>query len=166
MKKPETLRAAISATVPDLADNPERLIMWIDQGTVASPMTAAFHFAYSYRLNILVLGYAGQQPPIAIAILHWLRVNQPDLLQPGKDAFSFEADFLDNASVDLQIQLQLTEQVRAERREDGGFNMNFIAEPDPLLADDKLIGDLESAPPLTSLWFGGEDLLPEPPLPE
>lgn len=164
MKKPETLRVAIAATVPDLADNPERLIMWIDQGAVASPMTAAFHFAYSYRLNILILGYAGQQPPIAIAILYWLRVNQPDLLQPGKDAFTFEADFLDNRSVDLQIQLQLTEQVRAVRREDGGFDMEFIAEPDPLLADDAPIG--ETAVPLTSLWFGGERLLPDAPLPE
>lgn len=165
MKKPETLRAAIEASVPDLKDNPDRLIMWIDQGTVASPMTAAINFAYGYRLNILILGYAGQQPPIAIAILYWLRVNQPDLLQPGKDAFSFEADFLDNKSVDLQIQLQLTEPVRAVRREDGGFDMNFIVEPDPLFADDMLLGDLDTAPPLTSLWFGGEQLLPGPPLP-
>lgn len=165
MKKPETLRAAIAATVPDFAENPERLIMWIDQGAAQSPMTAAFHFAYSYRLNILITGYAGQQPPIAIAILYWLRINQPDLLQPGKDAFSFEADFLDNRSVDLQIQLNLTEQVRAVRREDGGFDMEFLAEPDPLFADDVAINDPDTAPPLTSLWFGGERLLPDAPLP-
>lgn len=163
MKKPETLRAAIAATVPDLAENPERLIMWIDQGSVASPMTAAFHFAYSYRLNILLLGYAGQQPPIDIAILYWLRVNQPDLLQPGKDAFSFEVDFNDNNSVDREIQLQLTEQVHAVQRPDGGFDMRFIAEPDPLFADDIGIGADETAPILDSLWYDGQQLVPAAP---
>lgn len=165
MKKPETLRAAIAAAVPDLAENPERLIMWIDQGTVASPMTAAFHFAYSYRLKILLLGYAGQQPPIAIAILYWLRINQPDLLQPGKDAFGFEVDFLDNKSVDLEIDLQLTEQVHAVRREDGGFDMQFIAEPNPLFPDDIGLGDEGTAPILTSIWYEGQRLLPAAPLP-
>ncbi|OHC96390.1 MAG: hypothetical protein A2792_00105 [Sphingomonadales bacterium RIFCSPHIGHO2_01_FULL_65_20] len=165
MKKPETLRAAIAAAVPDLADNPDRLIMWIDRGAVASPGTPSFNFTYSYRLNIFIVGYAGQQPPVAIAILHWLRVNQPDLLQPGKDAFSFEADFLDNKSVDLQIELQLTECVTAIRREDGGFDMQFIAEPDPLFDDDLLPGGLDEAPALSQIWFDGERLLPGPPLP-
>lgn len=165
MKKPETLRAALAATVPELADNPERLIMWIDQGSVASPMTASFHFAYAYRLNILLIGYAGQQPPVAIAILYWLRVNQPDLLQPGKSAFSFEADFLDNSSVDLQIELQLSEQVSAVRREDGGFDMQFLAEPDPLFDDDIGMGPDGTAPELTSLWYNGRRLLPDAPIP-
>lgn len=165
MKKPDSLRAAIAAHVPDLRDNPDRLIMWIDRGAVASPGTPSFNFAYSYRLNIFIVGYAGQQPPVAIAILHWLRVNQPDLLQPGKDAFSFEADFLDNKSVDLQIELQLTECITAVPREDGGFDMQFIAEPDPLFDDDLPLGDLDAAPPLASIWFAGERLIPDAPLP-
>lgn len=162
MKKPGTLRAALAATVPDLADNPERLIMWIDQGAVASPMTASLNFAYSYRLNILILGYAGNQPPIAIAILYWLRVNQPDLLQPGKDAFSFEADFLDNSSVDLQIQLQLTEQVVGVPGDDGRLTFDFIAERKPLFDDDLAMGGLEAAPLLSEIWFAGERLVPGP----
>lgn len=165
MKKPDSLRAAICAAVPDLRDNPERLIMWIDRGAVASPGTPSLNFSYGYRLNILILGYAGRQPPVAIAILQWLRINQPDLLQPGKDAFAFEADFLDNKSVDLQIELQLSEGVTAVQREDGGFDMEFIAEPDPLFDDDQLLGDLEQVPPLSQIWFAGERLVPDVPLP-
>lgn len=163
MKKPDSLRAALSAADPELARNPTDLIMWIDQGSIASPMTAAFHFAYSYQLNVLLLGYARKQVPLVIAMLHWLRVQQPDLLTPNKDAISFDVDFMDNATVDLQFKLQLTEQVHAVRREDGGFDMQILDEPDPLLADDLPL--VEDPPPLTSLWFDGERLIPGPPLP-
>lgn len=165
MLKPDSLRAAICATVPDFADNPERLIMWIDQGNVASPMTASFNFTYSYRLNIFVPGYAGHQALIAIAILAWLRVQQPDLLQPGKAAFGFEADFLDNRSIDLQLQLDLVEPVLCERRPDGGFDMHFIPEPNPLFDDDHPFGDLDTTPDLTEIWYDGARLVPGAPPP-
>jgi hypothetical protein len=163
MKKPASLRAAIAATVPDLKENPERLIMWIDQGAVASPMTASLNFAYRYRLNILILGYAGKQPPIAIAILYWLRVNQPNLLQPATNAFSFEADFNDNSSVDLQIELQLTEQVVGVPDDEGRLTFDFIAEKDPLFDDDLPYGGLDEAPPLSEIWFDGRRLVPADP---
>jgi len=165
MNKPDSLRAALVAIDPELARDPQQLILWIDEGAVQSPMTAAFHFSYAYRLNVLLLGYAKHQAPLMIATLHWLRVNQPDLLTPGKDAIAFEADFLDNASVDLQFTLRLTEQVRAVKRDDGGFDMNFIDEPDPLLADDIGLGEGGTMPPLSDLWFAGERLLPDVPLP-
>lgn len=159
MKKPAALRAALEAAVPDLKENPERLIMWIDQGAVASPMTASLNFAYSYRLNILILGYAGKQPPIAIAILYWLRVNQPDLLQPKTNAFSFEADFNDNKSVDLQIELQLTEQVVGVPDDEGRLTFDFIAEKNPLFDDDLPYGGLDEAPQLSEIWFDGQQLV-------
>lgn len=165
MKKPDSLRAALTAAVPDLARDPAQLILWIDQGTIAAPMTAAYHFAYSYRLNILLLGYGGHQALLAVAILAWLRVQQPDLLQPGKDAIAFEADFLDNGTVDLRLTLQLTEQVHTQRRADGGFDMHFAEEPDPLFADDMPLGDEGPASRLTSLWLDGERLIPGAPLP-
>src|SRR3546814_21060198 len=93
--------------------------MWIDQGSIASPMTAAFHFAYSYQLNVLLIGYARKQIPLVIAMLHWLRVQQPALLTPNKDAISFDVDFMDNEKVDLQFKLQLTEQVSTQDRSVG-----------------------------------------------
>lgn len=165
MKKPDSLRAALAAVDPELAVDPAQLIMWIPQGAIASPMTPSFSFSYSYQLNIFLPGYARHQAPLMIAILQWLRVQQPDLLQPGKDAIAFEADFLDNATVDLELRLQLTEEVRAVKRPDGGFNMEFLPEPDPLFADDLGIAGIEPVPDLASLWFGGERLLPDAPLP-
>lgn len=165
MKKPDSLRAALVATMPELAVNPAQLIMWVDQGGVASPITSSFSFAYRYRLNILLLGFGGYSAVLMIAILSWLRIQQPELLQPAKEAISFEADFLDAGSVDLQLAIELTEQVRSVRRVDGGFDMEFMAEPDPLLVDDLAVSDAVPLPDLTSLWFEGERLLPDAPLP-
>lgn len=165
MKKPDLLRAALVAIDPELARDPQALIMWVDQGTIASPMTPSFSFAYSYQLNVLLLGYGRKQAPLAIAMLDWLRVQQPDLLQPNKAAIAFEVDFMDNASVDLQFKLQLTEQVRTVKRPDGGFDMEFLAEQDPLFTDDLGIGGVDPVPPLSSIWFNGERLIPDAPLP-
>src|SRR3546814_21117690 len=108
--------------------------MWIDQGSIASPMTAAFHFAYSYQLNVLLIGYERKQIPLVIAMLHWLRVQQPDLLTPNKDAISFDVDFMDNATVLLQFQLRVSAQVTAVRREAGGCAIQIRHAPDALLA--------------------------------
>jgi hypothetical protein len=165
MLKPDSLRAALTAADPELARDPQQLIMWIDQGAIASPMTAALHFTYAYQLNVLLIGYARKQLPLAFAMLQWLRVQQPDLLTPGKSAVTFEVDFMDNSSVDLQFKLQLTEQVRTVRREDGGFDMQYVAEPNPLFADDLPIGGLDPVPALSSIWFDGERLVPDAPLP-
>src|SRR3546814_8804421 len=103
MKKPDSLRAALSAADPELARNPTDLIMWIDQGSIASPMTAAFHFAYSYQLNVLLIGYARKQIPLVIAMLHLLRAQQPDLLNPNKDAIRFDVAFMDNTTTHMHF---------------------------------------------------------------
>lgn len=165
MRKPDSLRAAIAAAIPDFAANPDRLIMWIDRGSVIGRGTPSDNFGYSYRLNILVTGFSGHQAVIAIAILDWLRINQPDLLAPGKDAFTFEADYLDNRTIDLALELQLTEAVRVTRRDDGGFDMVIADEPDPLFDDDRPLGAATPPPPLRQIWFEGERLQPDAPLP-
>jgi hypothetical protein len=165
MLKPDSLRAALTAADPELARDPQQLIMWIDQGAIASPMTAALHFTYAYQLNVLLIGYARKQLPLAFAMLQWLRVQQPDLLTPGKSAVTFEVDFMDNSSVDLQFKLQLTEQVRVAPDDDGVLQLQLMPEPDPLFPGDLGIGDIEPIPPLSEIWFDGERLVPEPPLP-
>jgi hypothetical protein len=128
-------------------------------------MTPSFSFSYAYRLNILMLGFGGKSAVVMIAILAWLRVQQPDLLVPSKDAIAFEADFLDNSSVDLQLTLSLHEAVRVIQRGDGGFDMTMVDEPDPLFADDLGAGGVAPIPPLSSIWFGNERLVPDAPLP-
>jgi hypothetical protein len=50
--KANSLREAIVAALPDFATDPERLAMWIEKGTIRSPMTESRSFEWAYSLNI------------------------------------------------------------------------------------------------------------------
>jgi hypothetical protein len=140
MLKPDSLRAALVAAVPELAKDPERLKIFVDKGRIASRMGYApahpqLSFEYRYRLSILIMDFAGHPDGIIIAMLAWLHVHQPDILQNqarSKEAIVFEADILDDSKVDLSIELELTEAVKVEQRAEGGFEATHVAEPPPI----------------------------------
>lgn len=99
-----------------------------------------------------------------LAVNSWLDVNQPDLLSGSRDqSYSFEADIIDASTVDLSLEIPLTEAVRVTPRIDGGFDLLHLAEADPLLPD----ADPISTPAalLQEIWWNGERLIPGPPLP-
>lgn len=151
MKKPASLRAAIVATLPDLARDPDNLRIYIDEGKIQSRLGTDKGFAYSYQLTLLLIDFAHDTSQLAIAITEWLRVHQPDLMTPEKDTITFEADILDNVSVDLELKLQLDEMVRVTPKEGGGFDIEYLEMPAHLF-DDDLRHDYESVdddvPPL------------------
>lgn len=165
MIKPASLRAAIVALQPDLARDPEKLLMWVDQGNIRSTSTPTLGFAYRYQLNVILIEFAGEPSVIMLAVTKWLRDNQPERVVPGNDAFAIEVDLIDSTTVDLQLQIMLEENVTATRREDGGYNIQHLAEPNPLFDDDlPLIGDDDQAapgtPPLTKIADQDGDLPP------
>lgn len=136
MIKPASLRAAIVALQPDLARDPDKLVMWVDQGSIRSNSTKALGFAYRYRLNVMLVEFAGAPSIIVLAVTNWLRENQPERVVPGQEAFAIEVDMIDSKTVDLQLQIQLDENVLVSRREDGGFDLQHLSEPVPLFDDD------------------------------
>ncbi|MCP9760043.1 phage tail protein [Aquitalea sp. S1-19] len=115
MNKPASLRAALSAYVPSLKKHPDRLHVFIDEGSIASTMGGeSLSFEYRYTCNIIVTDYAGHSDALIIPMLAWLRENQPELLlnrERMADGFRFEADILNNGGCDLSIKLALTERV-------------------------------------------------------
>jgi hypothetical protein len=136
MIKPASLRSAIVALLPEAQRDPQKLLMWVDQGTLVSCGTDTLGFAYRYRLNIILVEYAGEPSVVMLAVTNWLRVHQPERLTPGQEAFSIEVDLIDSKTVDLQLQIMLDENVSVSRREDGGYDMQHLTEPDPLFDDD------------------------------
>lgn len=165
MIKPASLRAAIVALQPDLARDPAKLLMWVDQGSIVSCSTPTLGFAYRYRLNVILIEFAGQPSVVILAVTNWLREHQPALLTPGKDAFSIEVDLIDSKTVDLQLQIQLDENVLATRREDGGFHLQHLDEPVPLFDDDLplIASDGEPAPGIPPLAEIADEDGPLPP---
>ena len=132
MNKPESLKKHLQAAIPELKHNPERLLVFIDQGRIRSTAAYGLSFEYSYTLNIILTDYAGHPDAFAIPLLAWLKLNEPELLtnlERGKDAIQFEADVLDASKVDLSVTLPLTERVVVKRQDNGVLSVTHADEP-------------------------------------
>lgn len=138
MNKPESLRAHLLAAIPELKRNPDRLLVFVDNGSIRSTAAPGLSFEYSYTLNLILTDFAGHPDAVAIPLFAWVLVNQRELmenLEKGRDAIKFEADILDNSKVDLSITLPLTERVIVKRLDDGTHQVSHPAEP---VVDDEL----------------------------
>ncbi|QGZ31494.1 phage tail protein [Stutzerimonas stutzeri] len=132
MNKPESLRAHLVAAVPELKRNPDRLLTFVDNGSMRSTAAPGLSFEYSYTLNLILTDFAGHPDAIAIPLFAWVLANQRELmenLEKGRDAIKFEADILDNSKVDLSITLPLTERVIVKRLDDGTLQVEHPPEP-------------------------------------
>jgi len=133
LHKPDSLRAALTAVVPAVARDPDRLKIFIDKGTIATRDGPTLGFEYRYRLIGELLDFQAAAPEaVFLAIVLWLREHQPDLVQnPNRaaSAISFQAELIDATTVDLVFELELTEAVRVVPREAGGHELVFVPEP-------------------------------------
>lgn len=153
MLKLDSLRKAIATALPEMTRSPENLRIWIERGAGRCQGTTSDAFGFTFQANVLIVEMTSEIAVLAHAIFRWLRVNQPDLLSPGREGFSFDADILDNGSADVLLQLQLTQNVTVAPNDGGGFELAYLAEPDPLFADDQPVdGTLPASP------FAGVDI--------
>lgn len=132
MNKPESLRAHLLAAVPQLKSNPDRLMVFIDEGTIRSTAAPGLSFEYAYTLNIILTDFPGHPDAVAIPLLAWVLVNQRELmenLEKSKEAITFEADVLDSSKVDLSIKLPLTERVIVKKQPDDTLQVTHPDEP-------------------------------------
>lgn len=132
MNKPDSLRAHLLDYVPDLKQNPDRLLIFIDNGKIRCTAAASLSFEYGYQLQIILTEFAGHPDSIMLPLLGWVRVHQSELLanlDKSSEGISFEADVIDQSKVDMSITLALTERVAVKKRDDGSFDVNHLAEP-------------------------------------
>jgi hypothetical protein len=135
MNKAKSLRTALEAALPELRNEPERLKLWVENGAVRARGTASHGFALQYPLSVLIEQAKTDIAIIALAITRWLRVHQPDLLAPNGDSFRFETDILDLTTADILFTIDLTENIAVAPQPDGSWQVQYLAEPDPLFAD-------------------------------
>ncbi len=129
MNKPGSLRAAIEAAIPWLVENPERLTVFIDHGSIVATGAKGLSFEYRYVCHLLLLEFAGDSDELFLAIIEWVRTNQPDLvLNPDQRAhgITYETDILDNDMSDVSIKLQLTESVVVKVNDDGTRTIEHV----------------------------------------
>ncbi|MYM70530.1 phage tail protein [Pseudoduganella sp. FT55W] len=134
MNKPGSLRAAIAAAAPELKTSPDKFNVFIDGGTIVSISTSMPSFEYRCTINLILLDFAGDADQVFIALLAWVRTNQPDLMDNDtlrQSAIKFEVDHLNNETCDISITLPLTESVRVTRDAAGAYQVQHLQEPVP-----------------------------------
>ncbi|MHA3081396.1 phage tail protein [Acinetobacter sp. ANC 5502] len=142
MQKPQQLKDFLVNSISELKVNPDRLLVFVDEGHLRSTLANGLSFEYAYKLTLILTDYAGDLAAISVPLLDWVRVHQSELLtnlDQVKNAISFEAEILANDKVDLVVQLPLTERVIVKQQDDGSLNISYPAEPQYQKAQDSTL---------------------------
>lgn len=113
MRKLSALRQYLIDAVPDLKRDPDRLLTFIEDGSVQFSRGSNLSHGYRFTAQLILTDYAGEIDAIMLPLLDWLSIYQPDL-EP-EQAVSFEAEILNNDAVDLALRVRLDERVVAKR---------------------------------------------------
>lgn len=130
MLKPKQLREHLTRLVPSLATDPDKLLIFIEEGGLRLTRGKTLSFEYRYTLKLVVLDFAEHADAIFVPILLWLKNNQPELLQnPELQAkgIQFAAEHLNHATSDIEVRLSLTERVLVTEQE-GGLSVEHVGE--------------------------------------
>ncbi|MCL2656146.1 MAG: phage tail protein [Betaproteobacteria bacterium] len=134
MKKPERLRAALTDAMPDLARDPDRLILFVVNGKLRARHTqGSLSYAFTYDLEVLVKDFAGEPAEVFAHLCAWLAREQQELISnPEKQAagLKFEVEYLTHVTLDILITLALTEDVIVTHDEAGKPVVTYIQEPE------------------------------------
>jgi hypothetical protein len=138
MLKPAALRAHLSTAVPQLARDPEKLIVVAKAGRVVCTGTGTLSFEYRYTLQIIALDYAGHSDALIVPLLAWVQRNQSEILDNPAlrgQSIRFEVEYLTTDTVDLSIEVDLTERAIVRPRhgaQTGALQVIHPPEPPPL----------------------------------
>ena len=119
MLKPNSLRQHLVAAVPELRRDPDKLAIFVRDGKLATTGAGSLSFEYRYTLNLVLMDYASHADAIMVPVLAWLREHQPEIAENPDlrdKALRFEVEFLNAATVDLSVEIDLTERVIVKRR--------------------------------------------------
>jgi hypothetical protein len=176
MNKPDNLREHLLSAVPELRHNPDRLLIFIDNGKVRCTAAASLSFEYAYDLQIILTDFAGHPDSVILPLLGWLRVNQSELLanlDKSADGITFEADVIDQSKVDMSLSLPLTERVIVKKQADGTYDIKHAEEPQytpyeaidgpiQVFAGGQLLAEWQSPPPPDTLALAVPHPQPRP----
>jgi len=140
MYKPQSLRAHLKAAIADLTRNPDKLLIFADEGNTVATGTNSLSFEYRYKLDIIITDYSGDADAVMVALLAWVQIHQRDLLDNAelrKTGIGFNVDFNNHETIDLSIKLALTERVVVKQAGAGRLEVRHLAEPQltPAYAD-------------------------------
>lgn len=131
MNKPGRLREALIRGLPDIALDPQKLLIFAERGTVVAAGEPGESWEYAYQLTVIVQDFAGDMDTLTATVLRWLAAEQPDLLlsaESRRNGVRFEVELMTTELADVQFQLDITEPVM---RRGGGFEHPAPPPADP-----------------------------------
>lgn len=138
MLKPNSLRQHLAEAVPTLQRDPDRLAVFIRDGKLVTTGAGSLSFEYRYTLNLVLLDYGEHADAVMVPLLAWLRLHQPEIAnnpELREKAVRFEVEILNASTVDLSIEVDLSERVLVQRRAGtAAFDVRHVAEP-PVLGE-------------------------------
>ena len=129
MKKPAELRNTLTEALPELAQSPENLIIFIPDGSIKSTAKASLNHRCDYTLVVNIKNYSGAFPELSTTILNWLFVNQFDRIQRpefAKEGLNFDVTFVDHTRQDITFYLDLSESIIVKGTIENGQNKRTI----------------------------------------
>ncbi|NIJ70589.1 phage tail protein [Xanthomonas sp. 60] len=133
MNKLKDLREHLLAAVPGLASNPDRLLLFADDGSWSSTSATNLSFLCSYTATLVMTDFAGAPVSVMLPVLQWVARHQNELLAnpTNRDKMTFEVEVLASDLVDLTIKLSLTERFVVTRDADSALQVHNPTEPPP-----------------------------------
>lgn len=129
MNKLEDLRTHLLTWIEELKKSPENLLTFADKGKiVCNSLTLSFE--YQYIANVILTDFAGDTDKVMVVLLAWYQQHQQD--KCFSTNIEFEADILNNKTVDLSLKLELTERVIVTKNDQGQI-VSLIHPPEPIL---------------------------------
>ncbi|MDX7693625.1 phage tail protein [Aeromonas caviae] len=131
MNKLASLRKAVNDTNFELAQNPDRLLVFATKGKAVATGATSLSFEYHYDAKIIVVDYERHPDSLIIPLLAWIRKEQPELMtnhEKRENGLRFDVDISANDLYDIEITIPVTERVRVWA-EEGGLGCEHLPEP-------------------------------------
>lgn len=131
MEKPASLRAEIQHHLPEIAQNPDKLTMFVTAGHISAAKASLSHETH-YRLSILITEFTGNIDILHAVIINWLQEHNPQILGPGHtdpSNYTFEVEILNHTACDILIELKLTERSTVLTDSEGNIHISHPRNP-------------------------------------
>lgn len=132
MYKPLSLRKHLSNAIADLKQNPDKLLVFADEGKIIAAGTNSLSFECRYQLTVIITDYSGDADELMVCVLAWVNNHQRDLMtnpERRQSGIGFEVDFINHQTADYSIKLDLSERVVVKQSEHGELKIHHPAEP-------------------------------------
>jgi len=128
MKKPQQLREYLTKFNPGLANNPEQLLVFVDEGNVNITDGGSLSFEYQYTLNLIVVDWTFAVDDLVVPILAWRYIYQPP--NTSDNDFDISVDYLGGGASDIHIKIKLAERILVSTAQ-GDFKIKHLNDTCP-----------------------------------